>query len=793
MRCALTLSLLACSDPSGPSEGAPLDVEVECVRVRTACAHGEVTLFVRGARPEGEWTEVDGGWRSTFEASGDDLVVRREGRRWSLPLVTPAPTPVLDGIDSARTEANRDRLARALEDAGEERAAILSRLGRVHLALGEDQLAVERLLQARDAHSARSERTAAIHDAIAASWVLQTRRWELARAEEVLTSVDTLALDQPVAKARLAYHRALLANRLGQLRSAERLLDDAVLTASRFGVTDLLANASLKRASVLHREGRGAEARDALDRAARNLDEGCLRAHHTMQRAWLALLDDDTRLALRFLERARDEYLACGAPASDRDNVAVSLAMAHWRAGDLSAARAALPAETTSAELRAWSATIGAHLTLAEDPAEALARFDDVARRARLAPSPPAEWRAQLGRGRALEALGREDEAIDAFARAEDLLDTESRELPLRGSPVFVGARSESAARLAALLLRTGDTRRASHVLRRARRRALDRTARDRRARPTLASAARDYLRARQSLEADAAVVWDAPADELERLQERRQRRLDTIERALADAWGSGARALEDAPFDPPAPGILRLLVFPHPDGRIVMSEREGQLEGALVDERSWPTLDAAGLRRVEVLGAGPAAFAEPPTDLPTTYSLDLPRAEDPRTRRVVLADATGTLDGARAEAAALADSWDAELLGGELDEVVSALLDARHFHYAGHGSYDDQRGGVIALGDDVLFTAVDALALERAPEWVSLNGCSTAFGEGLVPVGIAQAFVLAGSRAAIGTLAPVRDDEARRFGEALAEAPLDVDAWARVTKDFPAFRLITN
>ena len=56
-----------------------------------------------------------------------------------------------------------------------------------------------------------------------------------------------------------------------------------------------------------------------------------------------------------------------------------------------------------------------------------------------------------------------------------------------------------------------------------------------------------------------------------------------------------------------------------------------------------------------------------------------------------------------------------------------------------------------------------------------------------------AQAFVLAGAELAVGTIAPVEDDEARRFGRALAEVSPDAEAWARVVRTFPDYRVFTR
>ena len=750
--------------------------------------------------------------------------------------------PLLEELGDARTPAVRDRLRAALgedaaraedgeapsrsSEANARRAALLSRLGRVLLTLGEDEDAARTLLAARDAQREAGALTAAVHDAIAAGWVQQQRLWQLGDARRTLASVEELLPELPGARARVLYHRAMLASRLSQLRDADGLLREARALAERFRVIDLIANASLKHAEVLQALGRPEAATEALRAAEPHLEGGCLRAHHAAARGWVALLAAEAsggaapvgRAPHAALEEALAAYAACDAAPGDRENVQVNLALAAWLRGDLAAAGAHLErAEGATAEVRGWRQALAARVALeGGDAAGALARFDALATRARLAPAPPLQWRAALGRGDALRALGRDADAVEAYRAAEAVLDEEVRALALRGTTAFVGARWTSAARLAEALLEAERPAEAYRALRLARRRALARAPLATEGDAELERAIARYMRARQALEADAGALWEAPVDELAELEAHRRARLGELERALEDAGVQHGGAASDAPLPEAPDDVLRVLVFPHPEGRLVLaaraawddapdardgSARKPTVRGARLAPGAWPELEdlAEGARRVEVLGAGAEAFARPPLDLPIVHALDLP-PRPPRSwrgaGRLVLVDPTGTLDGALREGRALAARQDATLLEGAAatrDRVLGALGGVRQFHYAGHGIASEVHGGALELADGVRLTLVDVLALPRAPARVALNGCDTASAQGLVPVGVAQAFVLAGAELAVGTIAPVEDDEARRFGRALAEVSPDAEAWARVVRTFPDYRVFTR
>jgi CHAT domain-containing protein len=113
-------------------------------------------------------------------------------------------------------------------------------------------------------------------------------------------------------------------------------------------------------------------------------------------------------------------------------------------------------------------------------------------------------------------------------------------------------------------------------------------------------------------------------------------------------------------------------------------------------------------------------------------------------------------------------------LIGNEanVQRVAAAIRDADLFHFAGHAIVDDERPGrsrlVMNRGEPWRASAIAQQKLVHAPI-VVLAACST--GSGRVTsdgtASIARAFLLAGSRAAVATLWPVRDDVAGEITEA--------------------------
>lgn len=167
--------------------------------------------------------------------------------------------------------------------------------------------------------------------------------------------------------------------------------------------------------------------------------------------------------------------------------------------------------------------------------------------------------------------------------------------------------------------------------------------------------------------------------------------------------------------------------------------------------------------------------------NVPVAWSLDLGRGRSgpgaPR-RALVIADPANNLPHAREEGRAAAAALTAA--GAEVVQMVGpaatlpAVLDQLGrvdlLHFAGHGVFSEQgwsAGLALADGRDLL--ATDVLTAPAVPSWVVLSGCSTAASRPSMveSMGVAQAFLVAGSAEVVATTRPVHDAVAARFAAA--------------------------
>lgn len=209
-------------------------------------------------------------------------------------------------------------------------------------------------------------------------------------------------------------------------------------------------------------------------------------------------------------------------------------------------------------------------------------RYDKLAALGRDYAAPESRYLAAAGRAAALQALGREEEALAAYAEAEDALDAWARLVPLgAGRASFVGRYERSTGRYLDLLLGRGPER-ALPALRRARGRGLLALARLEELRRLDAGPRRRfeellsrYEAERQALDQDFAREAGLAEEELpahrQMLQRRAQKVLGHVDEALA-LLPAGPRAWR---FRPPAPGELLLGCYPVPPGWACVAQDE--------------------------------------------------------------------------------------------------------------------------------------------------------------------------------------------------------------------------
>ncbi|HCH66968.1 MAG: hypothetical protein CL927_15675 [Deltaproteobacteria bacterium] len=266
------------------------------------------------------------------------------------------------------------------------------------------------------------------------------------------------------------------------------------------------------------------------------------------------------------------------------------------------------------------------------------------------------------------------------------------------------------------------------------------------------------------------------------------------------------------APLRSPAPGELLVLAGRDFDGRVLLwwqraggepmqqrlswSDDSKTLSNRLVD-RLTPVL-ARGIDRVTWLPIGvlrslPLARGEwrgrpLGVQIPVVTSLDLGMtpAVPELGAAAVFADPTGDLVAARREGEAVASALgaatkrplDVDLYVGRAasrDTMVALLeSDVDLVHFAGHAafSYDGWSSG-LSLADGAQLAAWELLYLHQVPAVVSMTACESSRSEAgdTERVGLAQAFVLAGSRAVLAADVPIDDHLAGRYGRVWAQA----------------------
>lgn len=553
----------------------------------------------------------------------------------------------------------------------------------------------------------------------------------------------------------------------------------------------------------------------------------CREGQFLSNQAWTILLareaGENAGDPAPLLESSLTAYESCDHKDAGvkRTNVLINLALAHLQQGRLRAARDLLdrvrslePHLPLPQEL--WRLDLLARVALGEGrAAEALRGFEELEALASTTGSVDDRLRAAFGQAQARQALGDRAAALATLDRAEDLLDGQSLQIPLHeGRETFLATRQALVSLHVGLLLEEGRNGEALDVARQARSRILRQLER----RSRLASLNEEqrsrwehllteYQAKRADLEERAREEWRLPVD----------RRAG--ERAARLAEGEALKGILDQAFqvlEPPSkrteipaprPGELILAYHPLRPGRWVGFAADGRavlvhlfdLPADLTDgeELSRRLLlpfrySVRQARRVRILASGPLQavdFHALPFDgdvllagRPVVYGLDVQSAAAPapvERRALLVADPHSDLPGTRKEARmvrAVLESGSPAWSVRELDQaqasataVQEGLSGAGLLHYAGHGAFSGFGGwdsGLLLAGDTRL-TLGDVLVLGRVPAWVVLAACDAGQSSSDTPIeslGLAHAFLLAGSRSVVASTRPADDRKVPDF-----------------------------
>jgi hypothetical protein len=532
----------------------------------------------------------------------------------------------------------------------------------------------------------------------------------------------------------------------------------------------------------------------------------------------------DAKDPTQMLEQAQSEFEKNRCTREKKLNARLNLALAYQQAGrwpeaqrELDQARA-VHAKPNLAEFLWWD-DLEAREEIAKGHAgRALDLYEELGKKAVLVHSPEGTLRALLGRAKAHIALNQRPDAIEALAEADREMEEQSRHIPVQeGLDTFFAYQEAATRRYLSLLLEDRQKKSAFDLARRSRSRLLRQLAVRDRLRQLTGEKQQSWLALlskynalRNAVDNDAADRWKLAASEDKHAREAEATNLAEARKALDSALSSLPHDTGEGELSPSRPEEVILIYHPLPEGKWVAfaatqvgievaypklpAELPTNLETLasilLKPSRSFE-LAIGAARSVRILAYGPLrsvdfhalpfAGGEPlMASRLVAYSLDLPLSSPPsidgRLEALVVSNPKENLPEANKEAGTVATavkawrpSWKLTPLNGRdarSDAVLRALPYSRLFHYAGHGIFAGFAGwdSELPLANNSRLTLGDVLALRPVPAWVVLSACDAARtsqeapGEG---IGLANAFLLAGSQQVVAATRPVVDRSA--------------------------------
>ncbi len=479
-------------------------------------------------------------------------------------------------------------------------------------------------------------------------------------------------------------------------------------------------------------------------------------------------------------------------------------------------------ASKATPHLRLWWLDLEARAAIKKEPRRALELYDELAREAERSLSLEGRFRAEVGRAQARLALGpgQRKAAIADLAKADDLIDQQSWLVPEHeGRDTLVGQREVATQQHLELLLADDRRQEALDLMRRDRSRLLRQLAfRDRLTQLKPEEQRRwdqalSQVRAlRKTIDAEAATQWDVSRDQIAPAKQRYASRLTKaqydLDQAVAGLGNFGGRAVS---LSPPGKGEVILAYHRLSKGWVGFAAHGRDVEVSRFPMDAEPPADPRRLAklllapfettlehsdRIRVLSYGSLRgvdfaglrFQGEPLSARhlVVYSLDLPDrplrpAAAPTGKAALLVSNPetdqGYLPAAAEEAKAVqraiqswrpvwALSWLQDERAGS-KAVSDALPDVDLFHFAGHGSFAGLGGwdSALPLADGSRLTLGDILTLRRVPRWVVLSACDAGHSSDQAPgegIGLANAFLLAGSQQVIASTRKVDDATAR-------------------------------
>jgi CHAT domain-containing protein len=655
-----------------------------------------------------------------------------------------------------------------------------------------------------------------------ANWYIEYGRF--AEARRTLDGIDGSQIDHRSEPAKIelleASARGLLAYSTGGIRSALRYLEKAERYARYMGTLTEWSKTKQLLGLQFQVLGRFQEVEKMLEDSENSLDAmSCSeRLEFFTNRGWNLLMAAEAGAAIRdpieFLERAQEIAAdpGCGKPGI---NGWINLALANVQIrNSIRAARWLDRARSQESEAtppeRFWMHVVEARIALLDDDAKKA--LDIYAEQARTIRSPDEQRLVMLGQALAYRAMGRPEIALTILRKAFELLGDQDLQIPIdKGREMFLAQREAGTRLYIQLLLEAGKDEEALEAARRDGSRVIRQlavndcrsrlTAEERTDMEGMLSRYRADRIAAANREADPGTILSQIKDEKAKEKRQRKQFAEELDQLLQHCPRPSDELLPEL-----RPDEVLLVYRQLAEGWVGFAAAPGQKLAvhrfATRDTERWlepfrGEIDRA--RRVRVLAYGslrPIPFHALPFEgavlivkKPVVYGLDLvtsrPTAAVGMRRAVVVSNPQENLPDASSEAKAVDFSlshagWEVTPLDGRKKATVEAVQTALNryelLHYAGHGKYAGMGGweSELPLAGGSL-TPGEILTLPKVPAWVVLAGCDTGLSMADSPaesLGLAQSFLLAGSRAVIGTTEKVGDRISLRLAQQLYKNP---------------------
>ena len=510
-----------------------------------------------------------------------------------------------------------------------------------------------------------------------------------------------------------------------------------------------------------------------------------------------------------------EEYCVDGTNQHEQTNSWINLALAYLDLNEPEKASESLSHIDTTQNLklfhRQWLTQTRGEIALTQQNARvALQAFSQLSQMSPPASYPYLQLRSQLGQARAHALLGDFPSAHNLWQSIQNKLEREGLLVPIHeGRDLFLAHHHLVTGEYVSSLLKTAATERALAVVRAARTRLLRSLTWQNRM-ESLSETQRTiwqlslgrYQGLRQELETLLQNEWQLATTELAEHRRKRAR----LEKDVAQSFDAalaqfGHNHSGPSPQIPrPEAGEIRLSYFHTGAAWVGFVETATGVRSEPLDEISnWESrselsrmllapfaeeIRSANRIHVETWGMIQSVdFHSLPFNqealiahAPVVYTLGLSvrptHARHPTPSALVVSDPLGNLPHARTEGAAVALALEnqfgtrLETLTGSSatnSEIRSKITSASFFHYAGHGQFssNNNTNSSLILANNSHLDVSDILALPRVPEQVILSACETGRADTALPheeLGIAQAFVTAGSHVVVASTRSIED-----------------------------------